>query len=41
MASDIFVLHWISLHTLVTALALGIYFIASHALRQRGHQRVQ
>lgn len=37
MASDIFVLHWISLHTLVTALALGIYFIASHALRQRRH----
>ncbi len=37
MAGDIFVQHWVSLHTLVTALALGIYFTASHALRQRRH----
>ncbi len=37
MAGDIFVQHWVSLHTLVTAVALAIYFIASHALRQRRH----
>ncbi len=37
MAGDLLVQHWVSLHTLVTALALGIYFMASHALRQRRH----
>lgn len=29
--------HWVSLHGLVTVLALGIYLMASHSLRQRRH----
>lgn len=37
MLIDLFVRHWISLHGLVTILALTIYLIASHALRQRRH----
>ena len=37
MVSPLFSLHWISLHGLVTALALGIYVAASHSLRQRRH----
>lgn len=34
---DLVVQHWISVHGLVTGLALGIYFTASHSLRQRRH----
>lgn len=35
--SEVFVRHWISLHGLVTIVALTIYLIASHSLRQRRH----
>jgi len=34
---DLVVQHWVSVHGLVTVLALGIYFTASHSLRQRRH----
>jgi cardiolipin synthase len=37
MLIDLFVQHWVSFHGLVTLLALGIYLIASHTLRQRRH----
>jgi cardiolipin synthase len=37
MLSDFFSFPWISLHGMVTALALGIYLAASHSLRQRRH----
>ena len=37
MLSDLFAQHWFSLHEAVTVLALGIYLIASHSLRQRRH----
>jgi cardiolipin synthase len=37
MASDLLVQHWVSLHGLVTVLAVVIYFTASHTLRQRRH----
>lgn len=37
MLSDLFARHWFTFHELVTALALGIYFIASHTFRQRRH----
>ncbi len=37
MLSDPFSHDWISIHGLVTALALGIYIAASHSLRQRRH----
>jgi cardiolipin synthase len=37
MLSDLYAWHWISLHGLVTILALGIYLAASHFLRQRRH----
>jgi cardiolipin synthase len=37
MLIDLFVQHWVSFHGLVTLVALGIYLIASHTLRQRRH----
>ncbi|MGV0983745.1 MAG: phospholipase D-like domain-containing protein [Limnohabitans sp.] len=37
MWSELFARHWISLHGLVTTLALGIYLASSHARKQRRH----
>jgi cardiolipin synthase len=37
MLNEIFARHWISLHGLVTVLAIGFYLTASHILRQRRH----
>jgi cardiolipin synthase len=37
MLSGLFVHHWISLHGLVTVVALATYLMASHSLRQRRH----
>lgn len=37
MLNEAFARHWISLHGLVTVLALGFYLTASHILRQRRH----
>lgn len=37
MLIDLFVQHWVSVHGLVTLLALAIYLTASHTLRQRRH----
>lgn len=37
MLKEAFARHWISLHGLVTVLALGFYLTASHTLRQRRH----
>jgi cardiolipin synthase A/B len=34
---DLFVRYWISIHGLLTLLALGVYLTASHSLRQRRH----
>ena len=37
MWSELFARHWISLHGLVTTLALGVYLATSHARKQRRH----
>ena len=37
MGSELFAWHWVSLHGLVTTLALGIYLATSHARKQRRH----